>query len=254
MTQEMGMLHRPRNHREGRGALPAIGPRPTGSRAMLARLGHLRNWIFDLDNTLYAANVNLFAQVDAQMTSFIADLLGVGRDEAFRLQKGYFREHGTTLAGLMREHAVDPHGFLAYVHDVEMDVLAENAPLAAAIARLPGRKLVFTNGDKPYALKVLDRLGLGASFEAVHDLHAMDLVPKPSPSAYAGLCAAYDLDPAVSLFADDMARNLAPAKAIGMTTLWVDNGSEQAADMARDHIDFTTHDITHWLHAILEDA
>ena len=221
---------------------------------MLERLASIRNWVFDLDNTLYAADINLFAQIDARMTSFVADLLGVDREQAFRLQKNYFLEHGTTLAGLMREHHVDPHAFLAYVHDIEMDVLTKNAPLAAAIARLPGRKLVFTNGDKPYALKVLDRLGLGESFEAVHDLHAMDLVPKPHPSAYAGLCAAFGLDPAASLFADDMARNLAPAKAIGMTTLWVDNGSEQAADAARDHIDFTTHDITAWLHAVLEDA
>lgn len=221
---------------------------------MHPRLGHVRNWVFDLDNTLYAADINLFAQIDARMTSFVADLLGLDRAAAFRLQKEYFLAHGTTLAGLMAEHRVDPHAFLAYVHDVEMDVLSENAPLAAAIARLPGRKLVFTNGDKPYALKVLDRLGLGDSFEAVHDLHAMDLVPKPHPSAYAGLCAAFDLDPAASLFADDMARNLAPAKAIGMTTVWVDNGSEQAADTAREHIDFTTRDITAWLTDILEDA
>ena len=221
---------------------------------MLARLGHIRTWIFDLDNTLYGADINLFAQVDTRMTSFIAGLLAVDRDTGFRLQKGYFLDHGTTLAGLMREHDVDPHAFLAYVHDIEMDVLEENAPLAAAIARLPGRKLVFTNGDKPYAQKVLDRLGLGASFEAVHDLHAMDLVPKPSPGAYVGLCEAFGLDPAACLFADDMARNLAPAKAIGMTTLWVDNGSEQAADGRRDHIDFTTHDVTAWLHAVLEDA
>ena len=221
---------------------------------MLAPLASIRNWIFDLDNTLYPADANLFAQVDARMTGFIADLLGVDASEARRLQKGWFADHGTTLAGLMREHAVDPHVFLAHVHDVEMAVLEENAPLAAAIARLPGRKLVFTNGDRPYALKVLDRLGLGDSFEAIHDVHAMDLVPKPDPSAYAGLCAAFALDPAESLFADDMARNLLPAKAIGMTTLWVDNGSEQAVDGGRDHIDFTTADVTGWLHHILEDA
>lgn len=220
---------------------------------MLARLAGIRNWIFDLDNTLYSAKINLFAQIDARMTAYIGDLLGVEPAEAHRIQKAYFLGHGTTLAGLMREHEVDPHHFLDYVHDIEMDVLDENAPLAAAIARLPGRKLVFTNGDRPYALKVLDRLGLGGSFEAVHDLHAMDLVPKPHPSAYAGICAAFDLDPQESLFADDMARNLAPAKAIGMTTLWVDNGSEQAADIARDHIDFTTGDVTAWLHHILED-
>ena len=220
---------------------------------MLARLARIRNWIFDLDNTLYSANINLFAQIDARMTAYVGDLLGVEPAEAYRLQKGYFLDHGTTLAGLMREHDVDPHHFLGYVHDIEMDVIEENAPLAAAIARLPGRKLVFTNGDTPYATRVLDRLGLRNSFEAIHDVHAMDLVPKPAPSAYAGLCAAYDLDPNVSLFADDMARNLAPAKAIGMTTLWVDNGSEQAADAARAHIDFTTHDVTAWLHQILED-
>ena len=221
---------------------------------MLARLAPIRNWIFDLDNTLYPAGVNMFAQVDERMTGFIADLLGVEPGEARRLQKGWFADHGTTLAGLMREHAVDPHAFLAHVHDVEMAMLEENAPLAAAIARLPGRKLVFTNGDKPYALRVLDRLGLAESFEAIHDLHAMDLVPKPSPSAYAGLCAAFDLDPTASLFADDMVRNLVPAKAIGMTTLWVDNGSEQAGDPGRDHVDFTTGDVTAWLHTILEDA
>ena len=220
---------------------------------MLARLAKIRNWIFDLDNTLYSAKVNIFAQVDARMTAYVGDLLGVEAAEAHRIQKAYFLGHGTTLAGLMREHHVDPHHFLAYVHDIEMDVLEQNAPLAAALARLLGRKLVFTNGDRPYALKVLDRLGLGGSFEAVHDLHAMSLVPKPDPSAYAGLCAAFGLDPAASLFADDMARNLAPAKAIGMTTLWIDNGSEQAADEARDHIDFTTHDVTAWLHDILED-
>ena len=221
---------------------------------MLARLAPIRNWIFDLDNTLYPASSNLFAAIDARMTAYIADFLNVDPDEAHRLQKAYFLGHGTTLAGLMREHEVDPAHFLAFVHDVEMDVLEENAPLAAAVARLPGRKLVFTNGDRPYAQKVLGRLGLGASFEAIHDLHAMDLVPKPAPSAYTGLCAAFGLDPAASLFADDMARNLAPAKAIGMATLWIDNGSEQAADAARDHIDFTAHDLTAWLHDILETA
>ena len=220
---------------------------------MVARLAKIRNWIFDLDNTLYSAKVNIFAQVDARMTAYVGDLLGIEAGEARRIQKAYFLGHGTTLAGLMREHHVNPHHFLAYVHDIEMEVLEQNAPLAAALARLPGRKLVFTNGDRPYALKVLDRLGLGGSFEAVHDLHAMGLVPKPDPSAYAGLCATFGLDPAESLFADDMARNLGPAKAIGMTTLWIDNGSEQAADEARGHIDFTTHDVTAWLHSILED-
>jgi len=219
---------------------------------MLARLDHVRNWIFDLDNTLYPASANLFGRIDAKMTRFVAALLNVDQAEAYRIQKAYFLDHGTTLAGLMAEHDVEPHAFLGYVHDIEMDVLEENAPLAAAIAKLPGRKLVFTNADTPYAARVLDRLGLGASFEAVHDIHAMDLKPKPEPSAYAGLCAAFGIDPGESLFVEDMARNLKPAKAIGMTTVWVDNGSEQAADQDRGFIDFTTHDITAWLEGVLE--
>ena len=221
---------------------------------MLARLAPVRCWIFDLDNTLYPASAQLFARIDARMTAFIADRLNLLPDEAHRLQKRWFHDHGTTLAGLMAEHGTDPHEFLAYVHDIEMEVLSEDAPLAAAIARLPGRKLVFTNADAVYATKVLDRLGLGTSFEAIHDLHAMDLKPKPQASAYAGLCAAYDIDPGTALFVEDMARNLQPAKAIGMTTVWVDNGSEQAGDADRSYIDFTTADIRLWLEEVLEAA
>ena len=225
---------------------------PSNARRMLLALAHIDTWIFDLDNTLYPARADLFGRVDKRMTAFVQDLLGVDADEAYRVQKAYFMGHGTTLAGLMREHRVDPHAFLAYVHDVEMDVLEEDAPLAAAIARLPGRKLVFTNGDKPYALRVLDRLGLGASFEAVHDLHAMDLVPKPNASAYKGLCDAYGIDPTKALFVEDMARNLAPAKAIGMATVWIDNGSEQAPDADRGYIDHIVRDLAGWLNDIME--
>jgi putative hydrolase of the HAD superfamily len=219
---------------------------------MLPALAHIDTWIFDLDNTLYPASANLFERIDRRMGAFVQELLGVDYDEAFRIQKAYFHGHGTTLAGLMREHDVDPHAFLAYVHDVEMDVLEEDAPLAAAIAQLPGRKLVFTNGDKPYALKVLDRLGLGGSFESVHDLHAMDLVPKPNASAYKGLCDAYGIDPARALFVEDMARNLAPAKAIGMATVWIDNGSEQGPETDRSFIDYTVRDLAGWLQHITE--
>ncbi|MEH3159114.1 MAG: pyrimidine 5'-nucleotidase [Sphingomonas taxi] len=219
---------------------------------MLPALAHLDTWIFDLDNTLYPARANLFAAIDERMTAYVARRLGLEWDNARILQKDYFHRHGTTLTGLMADHNVDPHEFLADVHDVEMDVLEADAPLAAAIAQLPGRKLVFTNGDKPYALRVLDRLGLGASFEAVHDIHAMNLVPKPHASAYAGLCDAFGIDPARAIFFEDMARNLAPAKAIGMTTVWVDNGSEQGPEPARDHIDFTVRDLAPWLQHIME--
>ena len=221
---------------------------------MLPALAHIDAWIFDLDNTLYPASADLFVQVDRRMTAYIADLLDLDQAEAHRLQKGYFHGHGTTLAGLIAEHGVDPHHFLAAVHDVEMDVLAQDAPLAAAIARLPGRKLVFTNGDAPYAGRVLERLGLAESFEAIHDIHAMDLRPKPAASAYAGLCAAHGIDPTRALFADDMARNLAPAKAIGMATVWIDNGSEQGPATAGDFIDYRVPALGPWLEGILEGS
>lgn len=221
---------------------------------MHARLDHVRNWIFDLDNTLYPHGARLFEQVDRRITDYIARFFKVDRDEAYKIQKGYFHTRGTTLSGLMAEHGVDPYEYLADVHDIEMDVLDENAPLAAAIARLPGRKIIFTNADALYAGKILSKLGLGESFEAIHDVHAAQYRPKPAPEAYQHLCDAYGLDPTQSLFADDMARNLKPAKQIGMTTLWVDNGSEQGEEGDRDFVDFTTRDITHWLHDILEEA
>lgn len=219
---------------------------------MLAQLSHVRNWIFDLDNTLYPAEANLFAMIDARIGEYVQQLLACSPEEAHRVQKAYFHAHGTTLSGLMAEHGTDPHHYLDYVHDVDMTVLARNEALVEALARLPGRKLVFTNGDAPYAAKVLDRLGLGESFEAIHDIHATAYRPKPEPSAYHGLCEAYALDPNESLFVEDMARNLKPAKAIGMTTVWIDNGSEQTPDADRSFIDYTITDLGAWLHSILE--
>ncbi len=220
---------------------------------MRAELSHVRHWIFDLDNTLYPASANLFAHIDARIGEYVRNLLDCDADEAHRVQKAYFHAHGTTLSGLMAEHGVDPHHYLDFVHDVDMSALAHNAPLVEALARLPGRKLVFTNGDAPYATRVLERLGLHDSFEAIHDIHATDYRPKPDPQAYAGLCQAYAIDPATALFVEDMARNLKPAKAIGMTTVWIDNGSEQTPDADRSFIDYTIRDLGDWLHTILED-
>lgn len=214
-------------------------------------LAHIDAWLFDLDNTLYPAACDLFALIDARMTRYIGELRACDHAEAYAIQKRYFRDHGTTLAGLIAEHGTDPHEFLHYVHDIELDRVAHDARLVAAIAALPGRKLVFTNGDAPYAQRVLDRLGLGESFEGVHDIHAMDYVPKPAPESYAALCTRWDIEPARALFAEDMARNLKPAKALGMTTLWVNNGSDQASGVAcPSYVDFETHDLTDWLHEL----
>ncbi|WP_420142076.1 pyrimidine 5'-nucleotidase [Sphingomonas sp.] len=216
-------------------------------------LAHIDAWIFDLDNTLYPASCDLFGLIDRRMTDYVARITGLPREEAYRLQKGYFREHGTTLSGLIAEHGVDPHHFLEDVHAIEMDVLQEDRRLIEAIARLPGRKLIFTNGDAPYARRVLARVGLSESFEAIHDIHAMAYEPKPAAAAYASMVQAFRIDPARALFADDMARNLKPAKTLGLTTLWIDNGSEQVGEDSADHIDYRTADLGHWLHHMLED-
>ncbi|HEY1146880.1 MAG TPA: pyrimidine 5'-nucleotidase [Allosphingosinicella sp.] len=221
---------------------------------MLPALRHIDCWIFDLDNSLYPAATNLFALIDIRMGEYIQRLLDVGPEEARRVQKSYFHEHGTTLAGLMAAHGVDPHEFLDYVHDIDLARIVADPVGIGAVERLPGRKFVFTNGDAAYASRVLDRLGLGNAFDGLHDIHAMNYVPKPDPRSYAAMCACHTIEPARALFVEDMARNLAPAKELGMTTVWIDNGSERGdhgADPA--FIDYHIDDIGLWLTDILEN-
>ena len=220
---------------------------------MLPALAHIESWIFDLDNTLYPASCDLFGLIDTRMTAYVARLTGLERAEARALQKRYFHDYGTTLSGLMAEHGVDPHEFLDEVHAIEMDALCEDGRLADAIARLPGRKLVFTNGDVPYAERVLAAVGLSESFEAIHDIHAMAYQPKPHEYAYTSMIQAFRIDPARALFADDLARNLPPAKAAGLTTLWIDNGSEQVGADISEGIDYRATDLGRWLDDILRE-
>ena len=234
---------------------PVFGnaPQPRYSPLVPHPLAHIDTWIFDLDNTLYPASCNLFAQIDAHMGAFIMELLDVDAVEARRVQKGFFHAHGMTLRGLMTEHGVDPHDFLAKVHDIDVSVVEHDAALVAALHALPGRRLVFTNADVPYAERVLDRLGLADSFEAIHDVHAMDYQPKPAAAAYAQLCAVHGIDPKRAIFFEDMARNLAPAHAIGMTTVWIDNGSEQGPNVGGKFIDYRITDLGAWLGGVVEE-
>lgn len=212
-------------------------------------------WIFDLDNTLYPPATRLFDQIDVRMGEFIDRLLRCGPEEAHRLQKLYFHDHGTTLAGLMLNHHVDPYDFLGFVHDIDFSALASAPRLAETIARLPGRKLVCTNGDEPYAREVLSALGLESSFEGIWDVHAMNYRPKPEHSAYAGMIAAMDIKPDGAAFIEDMSRNLVVPKAMGMQTVWLDLGTEWGA---RDHddtaIDLVIDDLAAWLATLVEPA
>ena len=218
------------------------------------RFRHIRDWIFDLDNCLYPASAGLFALIDERMGAYIEGLLGCDSDEARRVQKAHFHEHGTTLAGLMKHHSVDPHDFLEAVHAIPLDRVQCDERLGAALARLPGRKLVFTNGDAPYARRVLEKIGLHSHFDELHDIHASELKPKPDPHGYRLLCERFAIDPRRALLVDDMVQNLRPAKELGMTTVWVDNGSERGDHGYDDSVvDQRITDVGEWLDGILGD-
>jgi len=181
----------------------------------------VREWVFDLDNTLYPAECNLFAQVDHRMGEFIARFLGVPYPYARHLQKSYYRQFGTTLSGLMQVHRMDPKAFLDYVHDIDLSVVAESPALASALAKLPGRKLIFTNGTRRHAERVAAKLGVLAHFEDIFDIVTSDYVPKPRPGPYHKLLADHGIAPAGAAMFEDMPHNLEVAHALGMTTVLV---------------------------------
>jgi putative hydrolase of the HAD superfamily len=219
------------------------------------RFANVRDWIFDLDNCLYPASSGLFELIDERMGAYIQRLLDCDPDEAKRVQKAHFHEHGTTLAGLMKEHGVDPHDFLADVHDIALDRVRYDERLGRLLPLLPGRRFVFTNGDAPYARRVLDAIGVGDHFDDLHDIHASSYRPKPDPHGYALLCERFEIDPARALLVDDMVQNLAPAKALGMTTIWVDNGSERGNHNYDGRVvDERILDVGEWLQSILGES
>ncbi len=215
---------------------------------MPPQFSHVDHWIFDLDNVLYPSECDLFSLIDVKMGQYISQMLDCDIGEARKVQKSYFHDHGTTLAGLMHHHGIDPHEFLDFVHDIDMSRLSHAPELHRAIAALPGEKLVFTNGDKDYAERVLENRGLSGLFDQIHDVLACDLVPKPESAAYQSLIKTTGIDPTRSLFVEDMARNLRPAKDLGMTTIWVNTGSEWGArDHAPDFIDHEIDDLERWV-------
>jgi putative hydrolase of the HAD superfamily len=216
------------------------------------RFAHIRDWIFDLDNCLYPASSGLFDLIDERMGAYIQRLLNCDPVEAKRIQKSHFHTHGTTLAGLMKEHDIDPREFLVDVHAIDLGRVQCDARLARLLPRLPGRRFVFTNGDAAYARRVLDRIGLGDLFEDVHDVEASSYRPKPDPFGYGRLCERFHIDPQRALLVDDMAQNLAPAKALGMTTVWVDNGSERGDhDYDERIVDQRIANVGEWLESVL---
>jgi putative hydrolase of the HAD superfamily len=212
-------------------------------------------WLFDLDNTLHPASNGLQAAISARMTRFVADLLDLDHQAALAVQKRLFREHGTTLRGLMSDHGVAPDAFYEYVNGVDYDVVARDARLTEALARLPGRKLVFTNASARHAEQVIERLGVAAHVDGVFDAEAAGYRAKPDPAAYDMLVARFAVTPARSVMVEDIARNLAPAAALGMTTVWLrpvdlPDPHWAAPEPGADYIHHETDDLAGWLERV----
>ncbi|HLI11983.1 MAG TPA: pyrimidine 5'-nucleotidase [Alphaproteobacteria bacterium] len=215
-------------------------------------LDHVATWIFDLDNTLYPASCRLFDQVDRRIGQFIAEHFDLDPVAARALQKRYFREYGTTLRGLMTEHGIDPHRFLDYVHEIDHTPVVPDPALDRALARLAGRKLVFTNGSCSHAERVMARLGVARHFEAVFDIAAAHFTPKPELACYHALIERHGVAPAAAAMIDDIPRNLLPAHGLGMTTIWVITDTEYGGTGEDGgHIHHRTENLAAFLEAVL---
>lgn len=211
-----------------------------------ASFSHVTAWVFDLDNTLYPPHARLFDQIEVRMTQYVMDALGVSRDEADRLRKHYWHSYGTTLAGLMREHQVDPTPYLTSVHDISLDHLEKDADLTAHIAELPGRRIVYTNGSAPYAERVLAARGLDCLFDAIYGVEHAGFRPKPEREAFETVFALDGMDPGRAAMFEDDQRNLAAPHALGMRTVHV------APEVhAAEHIHHYTDDLTGFLKVLV---
>lgn len=219
-------------------------------------LDHVTDWVFDLDNTLYPRRCNLFAQVDVRITAYVMDVTRLDHAAARSLQKQYYRDYGTTLNGLMQKHDVDPEHFLTTVHDIDYSPVEAHPELVDAIAALPGRKFILTNGDVPHAQAVLRRVGADGLFEGIYDIRAMSYRPKPLPEAYDGFLRQHGIDPARAAMFDDLEKNLVVPHQIGMTTVQVVAGPDFAHDQVepweldrseRAHVHHITDDLAGFL-------
>lgn len=221
---------------------------------------HVTDWVFDLDNTLYPHHSNLFSQIDAKMTGYISELLTLPRDDARKLQKELYKEYGTTLNGLMQRYKVDADDFLEKVHDIDYSWLVPDLVLGTAIRQLPGRKFIFTNGDRKHAERAARQLGILDHFDDIFDIVAAGLTPKPMRQGYEKFAALHAVTGHKTVMFEDLARNLTVPKALGMTTVLVvprnfeptfseiwerDPGKE-------DHVDFVTDDLGGFLSAIVD--
>ena len=184
-------------------------------------LSNIKNWIFDLDNTLYSPEEEIFSQIDERMTKFITDKFKINNEEAFNIQKKYFLEYGTTLSGLMKKNNIDSDEFLEFVHDIDLDILKPDKKLNKIISNLPGKKFIFTNGSKKHAQNVLKKLEMNAIFDDIYDIKDSNFIPKPNMEAYTAFINKMGIDVNKSIMFEDIARNLQPAKELGIISVLI---------------------------------
>lgn len=225
------------------------------------RFAHVTEWVFDLDNTLYPHHSNLFSQIDVKMTAYVSELLQLPRDEARALQKELYKEYGTTLNGLMTRHGIDSDDFLNKVHDIDYSWVDPNPALGEAIKALPGRKFIFTNGDRGHAERTARQLGILDHFDEIFDIVAAELTPKPARETYDKFVGLHRVDTPNAAMFEDLARNLSVPKAMGMATVLIvprnfePTFSEiwEQDPTFEDDVDFVTDDLTSFLNTILAD-
>lgn len=222
---------------------------------MMRSLAAAGFWVFDLDNTLYPASCDLFGAISLRIGQFVVQRFNLTWDEARAEQRRLYRTYGTTLRGLMIEHDIDPVPFLDYVHDVDMAPIAPSPELDRVLGVLPGKKVVFTNGSRHHAERVLGRLGIAHRIAGIFDITDAEYRPKPDPEPYRVLIERHGIAPERAVMVEDIARNLVPARALGMTTVWVRCGGPPDQDIGTgEHIDVTIDDLVPWLSGLSPES
>ena len=217
---------------------------------MLSLKKKIDTWIFDLDNTLYSADSGIFQQVHKLMGKFIVDHLNLNINEAKKIQRKYYKKHGTTLRGLMDHHGIDPDSFLEEVHNLDYSIVSPNLKLAKNLENLNGKKFIFTNANKKHADIILDKLQIANLFEGIFDIKMANYIPKPEIQTYEKLIETYKITPNKTIMFDDIAKNLVPASKMGFITVWIDVGHENFSDdiaSSKKYLDHQTKDLSQWL-------
>jgi putative hydrolase of the HAD superfamily len=210
----------------------------------------INTWIFDLDNTLYSADSGIFQQVHTLMSKFVSAHLNIDIKKATELQRKYYRQHGTTLRGLMDNHNVDPDHFLSEVHQLDYSIVGPNFKLNRELKKLKGRKIIYTNANRQHANDVLIRLELTNVFDEIFDIKTANYIPKPEASPYEQIISEFNIDPITTIMFDDIAKNLVPAKNVGFASVWIDVGYENFSDdiaKSKKYLDYETKDLSLFL-------